>query len=77
MSSLERSAQTLPGLVATSESITGCVMCRYAAKLDSEGADMYDAAKALKEAMIHLGIACDGGKDSLSMAANVQGEVGT
>lgn len=50
--------------------------CRYAAKLDSEGAAMYDAAKALKQAMIELGLACDGGKDSLSMAANVSGEVG-
>lgn len=49
--------------------------CRYAAKLDSEGAAMYDAAKALKQAMIELGVACDGGKDSLSMAANVAGEV--
>ena len=48
---------------------------RYAAKLDSEGAAMYDAAKALKQAMIELGLACDGGKDSLSMAANVAGEV--
>lgn len=36
---------------------------------------MYDAAKALKQAMIELGVACDGGKDSLSMAANVAGEV--
>ena len=36
---------------------------------------MYDAAKALKEAMVELGLACDGGKDSLSMAANVAGEV--
>ncbi|KAF2318840.1 hypothetical protein GH714_011082 [Hevea brasiliensis] len=47
----------------------------YAAKLDGEGADMYDAAKALSEAMIELGIAIDGGKDSLSMAAHAAGEV--
>uniref|UniRef100_A0A2P2KHD9 phosphoribosylformylglycinamidine synthase n=2 Tax=Rhizophora mucronata TaxID=61149 RepID=A0A2P2KHD9_RHIMU len=47
----------------------------YAAKLDGEGADMYDAATALSEAMIELGIAIDGGKDSLSMAAQAAGEV--
>ncbi|KAK4799192.1 hypothetical protein SAY86_024557 [Trapa natans] len=47
----------------------------YAAKLDGEGADMYDAAIALSEAMIELGIAIDGGKDSLSMAAHAGGEV--
>ncbi|KAL5734660.1 hypothetical protein ACOSP7_032521 [Xanthoceras sorbifolium] len=47
----------------------------YAAKLDGEGAAMYDAATALSEAMIELGIAIDGGKDSLSMAAHSGGEV--
>ncbi|CAI9291481.1 unnamed protein product [Lactuca saligna] len=47
----------------------------YAAKLDGEGAAMYDAAVALEEAMIELGIAIDGGKDSLSMAAHANGEV--
>ncbi|XP_050236301.1 probable phosphoribosylformylglycinamidine synthase, chloroplastic/mitochondrial [Mercurialis annua] len=47
----------------------------YAAKLDGEGADMYDAATALSEAMIELGIAIDGGKDSLSMAAHAGDEV--
>ncbi|KAL6526799.1 hypothetical protein OROGR_015889 [Orobanche gracilis] len=47
----------------------------YAAKIDGEGADMYDAALALSEAMIELGIAIDGGKDSLSMAAHASGEV--
>ncbi|KAK4256008.1 hypothetical protein QN277_008929 [Acacia crassicarpa] len=47
----------------------------YAAKLDGEGAFMYDAALSLSEAMIELGIAIDGGKDSLSMAAHAGGEV--
>lgn len=46
----------------------------YAAKLDGEGAAMYDAAVALKEAMIELEVAIDGGKDSLSMAAQAGGE---
>lgn len=47
----------------------------YAAKLDGEGAAMYDAATTLSETMIELGIAIDGGKDSLSMAAHSSGEV--
>ena len=46
----------------------------YAAKMDAEGAAMYDAAAALRDAMIELGLACDGGKDSLSMAAGAGGE---
>ena len=48
---------------------------RYAAKMEHEGAAMYDAAAALRDAMIELGLACDGGKDSLSMAAGAGGEV--
>ncbi|KAJ3678115.1 hypothetical protein LUZ60_001918 [Juncus effusus] len=47
----------------------------YAAKLDGEGADMYDAAMSLSDCMIELGIAIDGGKDSLSMAARANNEV--
>ncbi|KAK9169871.1 hypothetical protein Syun_002011 [Stephania yunnanensis] len=47
----------------------------YAAKLDGEGAAMYDASIAFSEAMIELGIAMDGGKDSLSMSAHASGEV--
>ncbi|GAA0164519.1 hypothetical protein LIER_20130 [Lithospermum erythrorhizon] len=43
--------------------------------LDGEGAAMYDAALALSEAMISFGISIDGGKDSLSMAAQVLAEV--
>lgn len=46
----------------------------YAAKMKSEGAHMYDAAEALAATMIDLGVACDGGKDSLSMAAAAGGE---
>lgn len=48
-------------------------MC--AAKLKGEGAPLYDAAIATRDAMITLGIASDGGKDSLSMAAKVAGEL--
>jgi len=48
----------------------------WAAKFPGEGAALYDAMVALKEAMIELGVAADGGKDSLSMAAAVQGPDG-
>merc|ERR1719262_1431231 len=43
----------------------------WAAKLEGEAPKMYDAAQALSDIMIELGIAIDGGKDSLSMAARV------
>ena len=48
----------------------------WAAKLPGEGAALYDAAKALADIMIDLGIAIDGGKDSLSMAAIAPGPSG-
>lgn len=46
----------------------------WAAKLPGEGARIYDAAAAMGELMIKLGIAADGGKDSISMAARVGSE---
>ncbi|NIM51490.1 MAG: phosphoribosylformylglycinamidine synthase, partial [Gemmatimonadales bacterium] len=42
----------------------------WAAKLPGEGAALYDAAAALHRILLDLGIAIDGGKDSLSMAAH-------
>jgi phosphoribosylformylglycinamidine synthase len=47
----------------------------WAPKLEGEGAALRDAAEAMAEAMIAVGIAVDGGKDSLSMAAKVGDEV--
>ncbi|MDR2548609.1 MAG: phosphoribosylformylglycinamidine synthase [Desulfobulbus sp.] len=47
----------------------------WAPKLPGEGAALRDAAEAMAEAMIAVGIAVDGGKDSLSMAAKVGDEV--
>jgi phosphoribosylformylglycinamidine synthase len=41
----------------------------WAAKLPGEGAALHDAATAMRDIMLDLGIAVDGGKDSLSMAA--------
>ncbi|XP_034036272.1 phosphoribosylformylglycinamidine synthase [Thalassophryne amazonica] len=43
----------------------------WAAKLPGEGSCLWDACKAMCEVMGELGVAIDGGKDSLSMAARV------
>ena len=48
----------------------------WAAKLPGEGAALYDAARSMVEIMLDLGIAIDGGKDSLSMAALAPGPDG-
>jgi phosphoribosylformylglycinamidine synthase len=48
----------------------------WAAKLPGEGAKIYDAAIVLRDILLELGIAVDGGKDSLSMAVVVPGESG-
>ena len=47
----------------------------WAPKLEGEGAALRDAAEAMAEAMIAVGMAVDGGKDSLSMATKVNDEV--
>lgn len=46
----------------------------WAPKLQGEGAALYDAACAMRDAMIAIGVAVDGGKDSLSMATRVESE---
>jgi phosphoribosylformylglycinamidine synthase len=43
----------------------------WAPKLPGEGARLFDAAVAMRDVMIEFGMAVDGGKDSLSMAAKV------
>ncbi len=48
----------------------------WAAKLPGEGAALYDAAVAMRDLMVELGIAVDGGKDSVSMAAIAPGPDG-
>ncbi len=67
--------ETLTNLVWAKISRLQDVKCSgnwmWAAKLPGEGARLYDAAVALRDIMITLGIAIDGGKDSLSMAARV------
>jgi phosphoribosylformylglycinamidine synthase len=43
----------------------------WAAKLPGEGAKMYECCSAMRDCLVALGPAIDGGKDSLSMAAKV------
>ncbi|MBE0425424.1 MAG: phosphoribosylformylglycinamidine synthase [Nitrospirae bacterium] len=43
----------------------------WAVKLAGEGARLYDAAIALRDILVKFGMAIDGGKDSLSMAAKI------
>ncbi|MEK9151313.1 MAG: phosphoribosylformylglycinamidine synthase [Patescibacteria group bacterium] len=47
----------------------------WPAKLPGEGTRLYAAASAMKDMMIALRIAIDGGKDSLSMAAKVDTDI--
>jgi phosphoribosylformylglycinamidine synthase len=47
----------------------------WAPKLPGEGAALYEAVCAMRDLMIQLGIAVDGGKDSLSMATKVGDEI--
>jgi phosphoribosylformylglycinamidine synthase len=57
--------------ISTLEDIKCSGNWMWAAKLPGEGARIYDAAIALRDILLELGIAIDGGKDSLSMAAIV------
>ena len=75
------------GRMAVGEALTNLVWARvsaledvkcsanwmWAAKLPGEGAALYEAAAAVRDLMLDLGIAIDGGKDSLSMAAHAPG----
>jgi phosphoribosylformylglycinamidine synthase len=65
--------EALTNLVWARATALGDVRCSgnwmWAAKLPGEGAALHDAAAAMRDLMITLGIAVDGGKDSISMAA--------
>ncbi|MBU1256032.1 phosphoribosylformylglycinamidine synthase [Patescibacteria group bacterium] len=72
-------AEALTNLVWTKISDLNDIKCSanwmWAPKLPGEGAALYDAATAMRDLMIQLGIAVDGGKDSLSMATRIGDEV--
>jgi phosphoribosylformylglycinamidine synthase len=67
--------EALTNLVWARVSGLGDIRCSanwmWAPKLPGEGARLYDAAVAMRDVMIEFGMAVDGGKDSLSMAAKV------
>ena len=73
-------AEMLTNMASARISDIGEIRCRanwmWPAKLPHEGALLYDAAVAMSDLMVDLvGIAVDGGKDSLSMAATISGEL--
>jgi phosphoribosylformylglycinamidine synthase len=74
-------AESLTNLVWAEVSGLGDVRCSanwmWAPKLPGEGARLYDAAVAMRDVMIEFGMAVDGGKDSLSMAAKVTSSDGS
>jgi phosphoribosylformylglycinamidine synthase len=55
--------------------IKASVNWMWAAKLPGDGALLHDAVAALRDCMVALGVAADGGKDSLSMAARAGEEI--
>lgn len=73
-------AEALTNIMWAKVSALGDIKCSgnwmWAPKLPGEGADIYDAAVAMRDIMIEMGIAVDGGKDSLSMAARVTDALG-
>eukprot|EP00595_Chromulina_sp_UTEXLB2642_P003480 CAMPEP_0196763828 /NCGR_PEP_ID=MMETSP1095-20130614/4841_1 /TAXON_ID=96789 ORGANISM="Chromulina nebulosa, Strain UTEXLB2642" /NCGR_SAMPLE_ID=MMETSP1095 /ASSEMBLY_ACC=CAM_ASM_000446 /LENGTH=1200 /DNA_ID=CAMNT_0042117895 /DNA_START=396 /DNA_END=3995 /DNA_ORIENTATION=+ len=46
----------------------------WPAKMEGEGSKMWEACEALRDTLLALGPSIDGGKDSLSMAAKVEGQ---
>ena len=74
-------AEALTNIVWAEVSALGDIRCSanwmWAPKLPGEGSRLYDAAIAMRDVMIEFGMAVDGGKDSLSMAAKVTNPDGT
>ncbi|TDG44879.1 hypothetical protein AWZ03_008687 [Drosophila navojoa] len=72
-------AEALSNLVFVKISDLADIKCSgnwmWAAKLPGEGYKMYEACLALSTLLQELRVGIDGGKDSLSMAAKVDGEV--
>ena len=73
--------EALTNIVWAEVSGLGDIRCSanwmWAPKLPGEGSRLYDAAIAMRDVMIEFGMAVDGGKDSLSMAAKVTNADGT
>ncbi len=73
-------AEMLTNMASVRVSGIGRIRCRanwmWPAKMPHEGALLHSAATAMSDLMVELGIAVDGGKDSLSMVATVPGGSG-
>ncbi len=73
--------EALTNIIWAEVSALGDIRCSgnwmWAPKLPGEGSRLYDAAVAMRDLMIAFGIAIDGGKDSLSMAAKVTNRDGS
>lgn len=71
-------AEMLLNMVGTTVTSLEDIRCSanemWAAKMAGEGPRMWDALCAMRDIMLTLGIAVDGGKDSLSMAVKVGDE---
>lgn len=61
--------------IADMEQIKCSANWMWAPKLPGEGAALYDACEAMSALMKEVGVAVDGGKDSLSMATMVENEM--
>ncbi|MBM9520300.1 phosphoribosylformylglycinamidine synthase [Desulforhopalus vacuolatus] len=61
--------------IADMEQIKCSANWMWAPKLPGEGAALYDACEAMSTLMKEVGVAVDGGKDSLSMATMVENEM--
>eukprot|EP00871_Galdieria_phlegrea_P002970 jgi/Galph1/3674/GphlegSOOS_G2371.1 len=68
-------AEMLTNMAACKVSSLGNIRCEanwmWPAKMTGEGIAIYEAVASLRDTLIPLGIAVDGGKDSLSMASRV------
>ncbi|MBI2798466.1 phosphoribosylformylglycinamidine synthase [Candidatus Saccharibacteria bacterium] len=69
MSVAEALTNIMGAAITKLEDIRASANWMWAAKLSGEGARLHEAATAMSSIMIKLGIAVDGGKDSLSMAS--------
>ncbi len=63
-----------PAVITSLSHLSGRANWMWPAKREGEAPLMYEAAWTLRDLMIALGIAIDGGKDSLSMATEVNGQ---
>ncbi|MFA6416952.1 MAG: phosphoribosylformylglycinamidine synthase [Patescibacteria group bacterium] len=61
-----------PAIVSDLRDLKVSANWMWAPKLPGEGARLYDAATALRDFMVDVGVAIDGGKDSLSMVTKIQ-----